>query len=104
VSEFSRLVIASNNPGKLIEFKRLLAPLGIETIAQAELGIDEADEPHASFVENALAKARHASRRPGCLRSPTIPAFASRRCAARPACNRRAMPESRAPTGATMPG
>lgn len=65
MSEFSRLVIASNNPGKLIEFKRLLAPLGIETIPQAELGIAEADEPHPSFVENALAKARHASRHAG---------------------------------------
>jgi XTP/dITP diphosphohydrolase len=65
VSEFSRLVIASNNPGKLTEFRRLLAPLGIETIAQAELGIADAHEPHASFVENALAKARHASRRAG---------------------------------------
>jgi XTP/dITP diphosphohydrolase len=65
VSEFSRLVIASNNPGKLIEFRRLLTPLGIETIAQAELGIAEADEPHPSFVENALAKARHASRHAG---------------------------------------
>ena len=65
MSEFSRLVIASNNPGKLIEFRRLLTPLGIEAIAQAELGIAEADEPHPSFVENALAKARHASRHAG---------------------------------------
>jgi XTP/dITP diphosphohydrolase len=56
-----RLVLASNNEGKLREFRRLLAPLGIEVIAQAELGIAEADEPHATFVENALAKARHAS-------------------------------------------
>ena len=57
----SRLVLASSNDGKLREFRRLLAPLGIEVIAQAELGIAEADEPHATFVENALAKARHAS-------------------------------------------
>src|SRR5213080_2107143 len=57
-----RLVIASNNSGKLRELARLLAPLGIETIAQSELGIAEIDEPHESFVENALAKARHASR------------------------------------------
>lgn len=62
VSEFRRLVIASSNPGKLTEFRRLLMPLGIEAIAQTDLGIAEADEPHASFVENALAKARHASR------------------------------------------
>jgi len=54
-------VLASNNEGKLREFHRLLAPLGIDVVAQAELGIPEADEPHATFVENALAKARHAS-------------------------------------------
>lgn len=57
-----RLVLASSNEGKLREFRRLLAPLGIEVIAQAELGIGETDEPHATFVENALVKARHASR------------------------------------------
>lgn len=57
----SRLVIASNNPGKLREFTALLAPLGIDTIGQRELGIAEAEEPHQTFIENALAKARHAS-------------------------------------------
>ncbi len=57
----SRLVLASNNDGKLREFRRLLSPLGIEVIPQTELGIAEADEPHVTFVENALAKARHAS-------------------------------------------
>ena len=56
-----RLVLASNNDGKLREFRRLLAPLGIDVIAQSELAIPEAEEPHATFVENALAKARHAS-------------------------------------------
>jgi len=61
VSSIRRLVLASGNAGKLREFRRLLAPLGIEVVAQAELGIAEADEPHATFVENALAKARHAS-------------------------------------------
>ena len=55
--------LASNNPGKLREIRRLLEPLGIDVIAQAELGIPEADEPHVTFVENALAKARHASAR-----------------------------------------
>jgi XTP/dITP diphosphohydrolase len=60
-----RLVLASNNPGKLREMRVLLAPLGHEVLAQAELGIAEADEPHDSFVENALAKARHASRASG---------------------------------------
>jgi XTP/dITP diphosphohydrolase len=57
----NRLVLASENPGKLREFRRLLEPLGIDVVAQADLGIPEADEPHATFVENALAKARHAS-------------------------------------------
>jgi XTP/dITP diphosphohydrolase len=61
VQSLSRLVLASGNAGKLREFHRLLAPLGIEVIAQAELGIAEPDEPHVTFVENALAKARHAS-------------------------------------------
>ena len=56
------LVLASSNPGKLREFEALLAPLGMEVIPQAKLGVTDAEEPHASFVENALAKARHASR------------------------------------------
>lgn len=62
MATFSRLVLASGNEGKLREFRRLLAPLEISVVAQAELGIAEADEPHGTFVENALAKARHASR------------------------------------------
>ena len=57
----SRLVLASSNPGKLREFGRLLEPLGIAVMAQGDLGIPDADEPHVTFVENALAKARHAS-------------------------------------------
>ena len=61
MNDFPRLVLASGNEGKLTEFRRLLAPLGTEVIAQAELGIAEAPEPHVTFVENALAKARHAS-------------------------------------------
>ena len=60
-----KLVLASNNPGKLREMRMLLAPLGHEVIAQAELGVAEAEEPHETFVENALAKARHASRASG---------------------------------------
>ncbi len=56
------LVIASNNPGKLREIDALLAPLAIAVVPQGALGVSEADEPHATFVENALAKARHASR------------------------------------------
>jgi len=61
----NKLVIASNNPGKLREFKHMLAPLGIEVITQAQLGISEAEEPHCTFIENALAKARHVSRASG---------------------------------------
>ncbi len=55
-----KLVLASGNPGKLREIRAGLA--SVELVAQAELGIAEADEPHATFLENALAKARHASR------------------------------------------
>jgi XTP/dITP diphosphohydrolase len=57
-----KLVIASNNPGKLRELQFTLAPLSIEILTQAQLGIDEAEEPHCTFIENALAKARHVSR------------------------------------------
>ena len=57
-----KLVVASNNPGKLREFGQLLAPLGWETVAQKELGVPECEEPHHTFVENALEKARHAAR------------------------------------------
>jgi XTP/dITP diphosphohydrolase len=60
-----QLVIASNNLGKLTEIGAILTPLDIEIIAQSTLGVTEADEPHVSFVENALAKARHASRHTG---------------------------------------
>lgn len=56
-----KLVLASGNPGKVREIRALLAPLAIEVVPQAELGIAEAAEPHATFLENALAKARHAS-------------------------------------------
>lgn len=56
-----KLVIASSNPGKLREFQFLLQPLGIEVLTQAQLGIGDAEEPHPTFIENALAKARHVS-------------------------------------------
>lgn len=55
------VVLASGNAGKLKEFNALLDPLGLTVIPQASLGISEAPEPHVTFVENALAKARHAS-------------------------------------------
>jgi XTP/dITP diphosphohydrolase len=57
-----QLVLASNNAKKLVELQSLLAGLPIELVAQGALGVSEADEPHATFVENALAKARHAAR------------------------------------------
>jgi len=60
-----KLVVASGNPGKLREIETLLAPLGIEVVPQSTLNIDEAEEPHATFLENALAKARHAARAAG---------------------------------------
>ncbi|WP_085316274.1 RdgB/HAM1 family non-canonical purine NTP pyrophosphatase [Derxia lacustris] len=56
----NRLVVASGNAGKLREFGALLAPLGWQPVAQGELGVPEAEEPHCTFVENALAKARNA--------------------------------------------
>lgn len=60
-----RIVLASSNAGKLRELAQLLAPLGCEIVAQRELGVAEAEEPHVTFVENALAKARHAARATG---------------------------------------
>ncbi|WP_114689775.1 RdgB/HAM1 family non-canonical purine NTP pyrophosphatase [Polynucleobacter necessarius] len=56
-----KLVLASNNAGKVKEFQALLAPLNFQVVPQGELGIPSAEEPHCTFVENALAKARHAS-------------------------------------------
>jgi XTP/dITP diphosphohydrolase len=66
----NKIVVASNNPGKLREFQQMLSPLGIAALPQSDLAIPEAEEPHATFVENALAKARHASTLAG------MPAFA----------------------------
>lgn len=60
-----RLVIASNNTKKIKELSHILSPLGWELLPQASLGIPETEEPHPTFIENALAKARHASRAAG---------------------------------------
>ena len=60
-----KLVLASNNAKKIKELNALLAPLGFEVIPQGQLGIPEAEEPHCTFVENALAKARHAAEQSG---------------------------------------
>jgi XTP/dITP diphosphohydrolase len=60
-----KVVIASNNPGKVRELQALLLPLGIEAVPQADFAFDEAEEPHDTFLENALAKARHAANMTG---------------------------------------
>ncbi len=60
-----RLVLASNNAKKLLELQALLAPAGVELVTQGSLGVSEADEPHHTFVENALVKARHAAQHTG---------------------------------------
>ncbi len=60
-----KLILASNNAGKLAELHALFAPLGVELVAQSSLGISEAAEPYRTFVENALAKARHAAQHSG---------------------------------------
>ena len=64
-----KIVLASNNLGKLAELQTMFAPLGVELICQADLGVGEAEEPHCTFVENALAKARFAAAHTGL---PTI--------------------------------
>ena len=65
MTPISKLVIATGNAKKLQEFERLLAPLGIEVIAQSAFNVPEAPEPHCTFLENALAKARNAARHTG---------------------------------------
>ncbi len=60
-----KLVIASNNKGKIAELTELLSPLGLSPVAQGELGVGEAEEPAVTFVENAILKARHAARETG---------------------------------------
>lgn len=60
-----KIVLASNNPGKLVELQAMFAPLGFELITQGSLGIPEAPEPYHTFIENALTKARHAAEHSG---------------------------------------
>lgn len=62
-----KLVLASNNAGKLVELQAMFGSLGVELIRQGELNIPEAPEPHRTFIENALAKARHAAALSGLL-------------------------------------
>jgi len=60
-----KIVLASNNPGKLVELNAMFAPLGVELVTQGSLGIAEAPEPYHTFIENALSKARHAAQHSG---------------------------------------
>ncbi len=60
-----KIVIASNNPGKLREIGQILAPLGIEALPQGAFGVPDCPEPHVTFVENCIAKARHAAAHTG---------------------------------------
>jgi XTP/dITP diphosphohydrolase len=60
-----KLVLASNNPGKLAELQAMFASLDVQLVRQGDLGVPEAEEPHRTFVENALAKARNASAHTG---------------------------------------
>jgi len=60
-----KIVLASNNPGKLAELQAMFAPLGFDLVTQGSLGISEAAEPFHTFIENALAKARHAAQHSG---------------------------------------
>ena len=60
-----KIVLASNNPGKLLELQAMFVPLGVDLVTQGSLGISEAAEPFHTFIENALAKARHAAQHSG---------------------------------------
>jgi XTP/dITP diphosphohydrolase len=61
----SRIVLASNNRGKLAELQAMFEPLGVALVRQGDLGVPEAEEPFRTFLENALAKARNAARHTG---------------------------------------
>ncbi len=64
-ANLTKIVLASHNAGKLVELQAMLAPLGCQLVRQSELGLTEAEEPFGTFVENALAKARHAAQASG---------------------------------------
>ena len=88
-----RLVLASHNKGKIAEFRELLAPMRIEIVSSADLGLPEPEETGDSFAANARLKAEATREgRRVCPRSPTIPASRSRHWAARPGFIRRAGP------------
>ena len=72
----NKIVIASGNAGKLREIARILEPLNMNAVQQSDFDVPECPEPYVTFIENCLAKARHASAHSACLRWPTIPGFA----------------------------
>lgn len=80
-----KIVLASNNRGKLAELQSMFAPLGVELICQGDLFQGEAPEPYGTFVENALSKARFAAEKPVCLQLRTMQVCAWKPLAACPA-------------------
>ena len=67
-SALPTLVLASGNAGKIREFQAMFAPLGVRVAGQKEYGVSSCDEPYGTFIENCLAKARHAARGNGASR------------------------------------
>ena len=84
----NRIVIASANPGKLRELTALLKPLGIEAAPQSAFAVEEVEEPHFTFLENALAKARHAANMTGMPALADDSGLCVRRYSASPGCTR----------------
>lgn len=101
------VVLASGNAGKLREFSAILQAAGIRMVAQSELDVPEAEEPHVTFVENAIAKARHASQHTGRPALADDSGLCVPALGGHPAYIRRAMPaweEARSPTWPTICG
>jgi len=96
-----RAVLASGNAGKLREFREMLADSGIELRPQSEFAIEPAPETAPTFVENAIAKARHVARETGL---PPSASTSSPESSAHPACVRHAMPANRPTTTPTTAG
>ena len=93
-----KIVLASNNRGKLAELQSMFAPLGVELVRQADLGVGEAEEPFRTFVENALAKARFASAHTGLDKARAVSS-----CVARPGQVGEASHTAAAPSPGTRP-
>jgi len=102
MSELRKLVIASGNPGKIREIERILAPLKIQVVSQAALSVSPAEEPHSTFVENALAKARHVSDATGLAAIADDSGICVEALMVRPVCTRPVTPVRRCRMSATM--